>query len=127
MADNSFALKRWSVLLLTAVIAFSWRFDTDGVLILLALFPVLVFWVLDGYFLWQERLYRHLYDKTRQEKETDFSMDVTEFKRLSTWRRACLSTTLVIFYGLLATLALGLFLTNKYFGGQYNAQSILQF
>ncbi|MDD9799364.1 MAG: hypothetical protein OXU29_02700 [Gammaproteobacteria bacterium] len=43
MADNSFALKRWSVLLLTAVIAFSWRFDTDGVLILLALFPVLVF------------------------------------------------------------------------------------
>jgi hypothetical protein len=37
----------------------------------LAFIPALIFWVLDGYFLWQERLYRKLYDRVRERKPED--------------------------------------------------------
>ena len=38
--------------------------------------PLLVFWILDAYYLWQERLFRAVYDSIRQksEDEIDFEM-----------------------------------------------------
>lgn len=44
----------------------------------------LVFWILDGYFLSQERLCRDLYNHVRKlkEEEMDFSMDMSEFKKI---------------------------------------------
>ena len=63
--------------------------------------PVFVFWGLDGYFLWQERLFRDLYDHVRvlREADIDFSMDIRSFRR--TWVNATFSTTLIPFYGAL--------------------------
>ncbi len=56
-----------------------------------------VFWGLDGYFLWQERLFRALYDHVRvlAEDQVDFSMDVSSFKtgRARTWPGAMFSRT----------------------------------
>ena len=67
---------------------------------------VLLFWGLDGYFLWQERLFRALYDHVRllKEADIDFSMDIHPFKtdRARTWLGATLSRTLIGFYGALA-------------------------
>ena len=67
----------------------------------MALVPVLIFWGLDGYFLWQERLFRALYDHVRvlEENEIDFSMDVGKFRRERTWLGATFSITLISFYG----------------------------
>ena len=74
-----------------------------------ALVPVIAFWCLDGYFLWQERLYRALYDHVRvlKEDEIDFSMNVSPFKtdRRRTWFGATFSLTLLLFYGPLAATA----------------------
>ena len=77
LAGNSFYMKGWTVVLLSALLVLVVRED-QGDLSLLGLLPVLVFWGLDAYFLWQERLFRALYDRVRlvDAAEIDFSMDV---------------------------------------------------
>ena len=81
LATDSFRLKGWTVVLISALIVLLVR---EGRIELapVALVPVVIFWGLDGYFLWQERLFRALYDHVRQkeESEIDFSMDVSPFR-----------------------------------------------
>jgi hypothetical protein len=62
MGSTSFLLKGWSVTLVAAVFALSSK-DADQRFVLLAYFPVIVFWMLDAYFLHRERLFRKLYEK----------------------------------------------------------------
>ena len=61
---------------------------------------ILGFWVLDGYFLWQERLFRRVYDEVRVQFDTDFQMDPLKHrdKPKCSWVSAIFSVTLVIFY-----------------------------
>ena len=68
--------------------------------VLVLLLPVVGFWILDGYFLWQERLFRQVYDDIRQQTDTDFKMDVGKHKDKPKCNRgsAIFSETLVIFY-----------------------------
>lgn len=83
LADNSFRLKQWSVLLVAATLALlSQQPTSTGWVGFIPLIPVLVFWGLDGYFLWQERLYRKLYNQVRilNENEIDFSMNTYHFQ-----------------------------------------------
>ena len=114
MAGNSFLLKGWSVTLAAALFALAAK-DANLKLIVLAYYPILVFWVLDGFFLSQERLYRALYDKVRAlpEANIDFSMDTREFNSgRNTWAAAILSRTLLIFYGSVLVIML---LVARYF------------
>ena len=101
MASNSFLLKGWSVVLVSALFVLSAK-ETNVSFIYLAFFPALSFWELDGYFLWQERLYRKLYDKVRKmsESEIDFSMDTSIVsKEVKPWICVTFSKTLRIFHG----------------------------
>lgn len=101
MASNSFLLKGWSVVLISALFVLSAK-ETNIFFIYLAFFPALSFWELDGYFLWQERLYRKLYDKVRKmdELKIDFSMDTsTVSKEVKPWVCVTFSKTLCIFHG----------------------------
>ncbi len=101
MANNSFLLKGWSVVLVAALFALAAK-DSSAGFIYLAYFPAIAFWSLDGYFLRQERLYRKLYDKVRTQKEEEivFSMNTFEFnKEVSCWFCTCFSPTLRIFHG----------------------------
>ena len=105
LATNSFQMKGWSVVLVAAILVLLAREDRlDAAFI--ALLPIVVFWGLDGYFLWQERLYRALYDhaRTLEEAQIDFAMNVTPFRTgyRRSWIGATLSITLVLFYGILA-------------------------
>lgn len=113
MASNSFSLKNWTVVLVSASFALAAKFS-DIKLILIAFLPASAFWLLDGYFLRQERLYRKLYDRVRKQREDeiDFSMNATIFgkdklegeekqKGVDSWLRTCFSWTLFIFYGLI--------------------------
>ncbi len=63
-------------------------------------FFILEFWILDGFFLWLERLFRYHYDAVRQQEDTDFNMNVGihNNKSFSSWGSAIFSVTLVIFY-----------------------------
>ena len=74
----------------------------------IAYLPALVFWGLDGYFLYQERLFRNLYNDVRRKPvgSIDFAMNARQFKGLNkaTWPRSTMSLAMIIFHGtLLAT------------------------
>jgi len=60
------------------------------------------FWILDGYFLSQERSYRDLYNYVRKlkEEEIDFSMEISEYQKYkkNTLIYSMFSSTLLIFY-----------------------------
>ncbi len=101
LAQNSFQIKGWSVILVSAMFALSAN-NTNQLFIYLAYFPAFAFWILDGYFLWQERLYRQLYDHVRNtnEENVDFSMNTAPFKKqVSCWSEVIFSKTLLIFHG----------------------------
>lgn len=104
LATDSFRMKGWSVVLVSALFALLVR-EGQMTLAPVGLIPIVVFWMLDGYFLWQERLFRRLYDFVRvlDEDQIDFSMDVGKFKRdrKGTWLSATFSRTLIAFYGVL--------------------------
>lgn len=101
MAGNLFFLKGWAITLIAALFALSAR-DSNSTYIFIALFPAVIFWILDGYFLSQERLFKSLYNDVRkkEEAEIDFSMDTRKFKDASPngWIASMFSPTLVWFY-----------------------------
>ena len=100
MAGNSFLLKGWSVTLVSALFALA-AAESNEMFAALALLPALAFWALDGYVLWQERLFRALYDKVRvlEDSAVDFSMNTLAGKEeVESWPRIMLSKTLVIFH-----------------------------
>ena len=101
MAGNSFLLKGWAITLVAALFALSAK-DTNQSYIFIAYFPVIIFWILDGYFLSQERLFRDLYNHVRKldEKEIDFSMDTSEYtkEKKNSWLYSIFSVTLRFFY-----------------------------
>ena len=101
LAQNSFMLKGWNVVLVSALFALAAN-NPKIFFIYVAYFPAFAFWILDGYFLWQERLFRALYDHVRnlKEEEIDFSMDTSLVRnQVASWGRFVFSKTLLIFHG----------------------------
>ena len=98
-ANNSFLLKGWTVTLVGVFLAFTHQ-DTSHGLILLAFFPATVFWFLDAYYLWHERLFRRLYeDVTEKDIRVPFSMNVELYKSQKKYLSALFSVRLILFYG----------------------------
>ncbi len=110
LASDSFRMKGWAVVLVSALVVLLSRTRSVEVAYLVVV-PVAAFWGLDGYFLWQERLFRALYDHVRRLKESDidFSMDIRPFRtnRSRTWLGATFSRTLIGFYGGLTAFVAG--------------------
>ncbi len=102
MAGNLFFLRGWTITLITALLALFIKSDSPNYAIYFLLALVLVFWILDGYFLSQERMFRDLYNHVRKlkEEEIDFSMDISEYKKYkkNTLIYTMFSPTLLIFY-----------------------------
>ncbi|MEA3249141.1 MAG: hypothetical protein U9Q03_02170 [Patescibacteria group bacterium] len=118
MAGNLFFLRGWTITLIAALLALFIKDNEVAYIIYFLLVLVLVFWLMDAYFLSQERLYRALYNKVRKmnENEIDFSMDVSEFKQLkqNTVIYAMCSRTLLVFYTPLVGIVLtAIYLTNN--------------
>ena len=101
LGRNSFLLKSWSMTILVAAMVLIARENLQNQYFILVLFlPIVGFWVLDGYFLWQERLFRQVYDEIREQTDTDFKMDLGKHKdkpKCSRWS-ATFSQTLILFY-----------------------------
>lgn len=103
LSQNSFLLKGWSVILISALLALS-AHNKNQAFVLLAYLPLIIFWFLDAYFLCQERLFRALYDKVRlmEESKIDFCMDISVITKESCkYRNVFFSKTLVAFHGTL--------------------------
>lgn len=101
MAGNLFFLRGWTITLIVALLALFVEGENPDY-IFVAYLPVIIFWVLDGYFLSRERLFRDLYDHVRKlnEQEVDFSMNTSKYKKKfrNHWVGAMLSSTLLFFY-----------------------------
>ena len=106
MGTNSFLIKGWSITLVSALLVLAVQ-NNSQLTALWTLFPVMIFWFLDGFYLWQERLLRSLYDRVRalDENKIDFSMDTSKVEnvkirgRENNWINAIMSKTLVPFHG----------------------------
>ena len=101
MSVNSFLLKGWSVVLISALFALA-AGDSQALFVYIAYFPAIAFWMLDAYFLRQERLFRKLYDRVRHLAETDvdFSMDTSVVDgKVAAWSAVVFSKTLLLFHG----------------------------
>lgn len=100
-ARNSFLLKGWAVTLVAGSFALAISSEVFR-RTLFVYFLILVFWLLDAFYLWQEKRFRYLYDHVRNLKEEniDFNMDTKEVTR----KKKCslvdvfLSLTLSLFY-----------------------------
>lgn len=109
LASDSFRMKGWTVILVAALFVLLARQNAldAGYIVLL---PIAAFWGLDGYFFWQERLFRAHYDNVRTlpDESIDFSMDVRVYKRSwrHSWPGTMFSRTLAVFYGAFLVLVL---------------------
>jgi len=107
MAFNSFLIKGWTIIL----VAVTLLLKGSKYQVLIAFIPLIVFWFLDAYFLWQERLYRRLYNWVIQNRmQTDeflFDMNAYRFRKEEQSKlRIMFSLTLGWFYGSIFILTL---------------------
>lgn len=74
MGKNSFSLKGWSVGVMVAIYAFAGQNYNKAVIV--TLIPLIIFWILDSYYLMLERKYRRLYDEIRKKDNDKIDFDM---------------------------------------------------
>lgn len=103
LGHDSFLVKGWSMAILTASLVLVSK-DTlgNGCFILIFLIPILGFWTLDGYFLWQERLFREVYNDVRTQDATDFAMNIAKHRNKPNrnYLSSLFSRTILLFYAI---------------------------
>jgi hypothetical protein len=109
MAGNSFLLKGWSVSLVAGLSALS-KAQSDRSFAWIALGVVVMFAVLDAYYLALERAYRELYDNAIEGKAKDWSLAVG--LGIGDVPSALFSTAVLPLYGVLAAGALSVALSS---------------
>lgn len=117
MNSNSFIIKGWTITLISAIFALAAK-DAEVKYILISYIAIPSFWILDGFFISQERQYRKLYDEVRlkDELEIDFSMNASGYNAGDrTWWHGVFSKTIILFYGIAVGITLiVMFLFTRY-------------
>jgi hypothetical protein len=80
MGNNSFLIKGWLITIVSALYALSAK-DANNNYLIITYLAIPTFWLLNGYYLSQERKYRALYDivRLKNENQIDFNMDTTTY------------------------------------------------
>jgi hypothetical protein len=103
MNSNSFAIKGWAVTVVSALFALAAK-DTNYKFALVSYAALLIFWIMDAYYLSQEKMYRALYEDIVLQDDNDpvnFNMNVGKYNSGdNTWSAAFWSKTMRWFYGL---------------------------
>ncbi|MCI5121944.1 MAG: hypothetical protein D3908_12275 [Candidatus Electrothrix sp. AUS4] len=103
MNNCSFLLKGWSVTLVSALFVLSAK-DVDVRFVLIAYFPAIVFWILDGFFIDQEKRYRQLYALVIKDSNEvpELEMNTTKINDIKgSWTSAMFTKTLLPFHGVM--------------------------
>ncbi len=113
MNSNSFLIKGWTITLVSALFALAAK-DANLNYVLISYIIIPVFWLLDGFYISQERQYRDLYNEitNKDENSIDFNMNASIYcKGNRTWLAGVFSKTLIPFYGIsIVTASLVMFL-----------------
>jgi len=102
MNSNSFLIKGWTITIVSALFALAAK-DANVNYVLVSYIAIPVFWILDGFYISQERQYRDLYKEVtlKQENNIDFNMDASGYcKGNRTWLTGIFSKSLIPFYGI---------------------------
>ncbi len=110
MAQNSFLIKGWAITLVSALFALAAK-EANQKYLLVAYFPIVIFWLLDSYYLYQERLFRDLYNDARKQNSTVKDFSLTIKSSTYKWLCAMFSITIMLFYGII----IGTLLIVKYY------------
>jgi hypothetical protein len=111
MATNSFLFKGWSITIAAGLAAFA-AANTERALLTIALISTLVFWALDGYYLWLERCFIRLHGRVSilSEEEIDFDMRPDKAGGFGAWLSTLRRPHLIMFYGaIIAIEVVGIF------------------
>ena len=110
LANNCVLVKGWSMTIILAVMVLITKHEIHSPYFV-PVSLILPIWILDGYFLWQERLFRQVYSEIRVQPDTEFEMNPTKHKNKPkcSWIAAVFSPTLVIFYIVEITFIIGVF------------------
>jgi hypothetical protein len=100
MATNSFLFKGWAITIAAGLAAFA-AVESRTALLVLALVSTVLFWGLDGYYLWLERGFVNLHAmvSAKEEADIDFSMKIDKTDAASHWFKTCWRPHLWVFYG----------------------------
>lgn len=108
MGQNSFLLKGWSVTIVAALFALAAQ-GANKQFVLVAYFPAFMFWLLDAFFLHQEKLFRKLYEKVASgEIPSDkFTLNTVLVRtQVEPYSAVVFSKTLLPFYGCIISVLL---------------------
>jgi hypothetical protein len=99
MANNSFALKGWTVTLVAGIFTLSG--DALATNFWFLFIPIIIFWGLDAFYLSRERAYRALYKHVTglSQNQIDFNMDTSVFsciEKNKLWN--CLASPTELFF-----------------------------
>lgn len=115
MSTSSFLFKGWAITIAAGLSAFG-AANTKAALLGIALTSTLMFWGLDGYYLWLERGFVDLYQKVSRTAEDaiDFSMAINKEHAIRRWLGTCLRHHLVAFYGAIMVIdVIGIFVIRS--------------
>ncbi|MER6168417.1 MULTISPECIES: hypothetical protein [Streptomyces] len=100
LASNSFLIKGWALTVAAALLAFTAKEANWGISFI-PLAPIALFWLLDGFFIRQERAFRSLYEEARKGETSIelFSMDASRFVDRESLTGVLVSSSLALFYG----------------------------
>lgn len=100
MSSNSFLIKGWSITLVAALFALAAE-NANVRYAVIAYIPIIIFWILDGFFIAQEKQYRELYKivSLKSESEIDFNMDASAWRGEHSWPSSIFTKTLIPFHG----------------------------
>lgn len=101
MASNSFFLKGWTVTLVVALLAFANVKEMNVDFMFMAFVPALFFWLLDAFYLNEERKYIKLYEHVIElnNESIDFSLKTKQYKtQTGGVKSSFFSATLCVFY-----------------------------
>ncbi len=103
MNTNSFQIKGWAITIVSALLAI-YASTKNEFLILTSIFPLIVFWLLDTYYLMQERKFRGIYNDVAGVSKNPKEYKAFEIRPdLYTGGKYCycsslFSTTILLFY-----------------------------
>jgi hypothetical protein len=116
MATNSFLFKGWAITLAAALSAAA-ALNTKTALLSIALLSTVMFWALDGYYLWLERGFVELHKRVaaKSEAEIDFSMRIEKDGAAKKWLVTCFRYHLCLFYGTIIVIdVIGIFVIRSH-------------
>jgi len=115
MATNSFLFKGWAITIAAGLSAFG-AANTKAGLLTIGLLSTVLFWGLDGYYLWLERGFATLHKEVaaKDEADIDFSMVIDKNNAVSEWSKTCLRYHILAFYGtIIAINVIGIFVIRS--------------